>query len=503
MINNIPGLCVLAPLLAGLFVMLSPRPSVARRLFIGAVLAALTTMAGWAVTHVMAEGPLVLRLGGWVVPYGIVLVMDTLAAVMVTVSLFTALGCVLFGFADTPVEDEHPLRLPLVMCLMTGINLSFLTGDLFNLFVGFEVMLLSSYALLTLEVGARDSRHAFPYLIINLVASALFIGACGFTYSLLGTLNFAEMIVRADMLAGDFRLTSLGVFLAVVFSIKAGAFPLYYWLPGAYPIMPAPMTALFGGLLTKVGVYVLLRIFGTVFPVIEGLQTAFLWVGVVTIFTGVLGAVSQYSVQRILSFHIVSQIGYMLLALGLPGPEAMAAVILFLIHNILVKSSLFLVGGTILRVNGTDTLTGTGNLWRAMPILGILFLMQALSLAGLPPFSGFWGKVAIAMAGFNQGEWVAVGLAIAGSILTLMSMLKIWLGAFWKTDPAVPVNNDGRARWTVAVVALFAVAALWVGIGAENFARITRHAGAEAVDRAGYAANVHGANSTVYEGKQP
>ena len=501
--NNLPGLFVLLPLLAGLLAMLSPRPTLLRRVFIGAVLAALTVLSGWAVLHVVAEGPIVLRLGGWLAPYGIMLMMDTLAAILVTLSFFTALGCVLFGYADTAVDDEHPLRLPLVMCLMTGINLSFLTGDLFNLFVAFEVMLLSSYAILTLEVGARDSRHALPYLMINLVASALFIGACGFTYSLLGTLNFAEMIVRTDLLAGDFRLTLLAALLAVIFSIKAGAFPLYYWLPGAYPIMPAPMTALFGGLLTKVGVYVLLRVFGTVFPAMPGMQTVFLWVGTITIFTGVLGAVSQYSVQRILSFHIVSQIGYMLLALGLPGPEAVAAVILFLGHNILVKSSLFLVGGTIARVNGTDTLSGTGNLWRTMPIFGIIFLVQALSLAGLPPFSGFWGKVAIATAGFNQGEWVAVGLAIVGSILTLMSMLKIWLGAFWKTDAAVPVKCDARANWTVAITALFVVAALWVGIGAESFSRLSRHAAAEVLDRPGYVATVKAANTIIYEGKQP
>lgn len=503
MINNLPGLCVVLPLLAGLFVLLVPRPSAGRRVFTGAVLAALTVLAGWLVTHVVAEGPLVLRIGGWLAPYGIVLVMDTLAAIMVTLSFFTALGCVLFGFAETPVADEHPLRLPLVLCLMTGINLSFLTGDLFNLFVAFEVMLLSSYALLTLEVGARDSRQALPYLMINLVASALFIAGCGFTYSLLGTLNFAEMIVRADLLAGDFRLTLLAALLAVVFSIKAGAFPLYYWLPGSYPIMPAPMTALFGGLLTKVGVYVLLRVFGTVFPPMPGLQSVFLWVGVITIFTGVLGAVSQYGVQRILSFHIVSQIGYMLLALGLPGPAAVAAVILFLGHNILVKSSLFLVGGTIMRVNGTDTLSGTGNLWRTMPLFGVIFLVQALSLAGLPPFSGFWGKVGIAVAGLGQGEWTAIGLAIAGSILTLMSMLKIWLGAFWKTDETVPVKNDARARLTVAVTALFAAAALWVGIGAETFSRLSSHAAAEVLDRPGYVATVKTANITVYEGKQP
>lgn len=501
--QNIVGLLVVIPLLAGLIALLTPRPSGLRRLFVSATLASLTGLSVWLVAHVMANGALVLRIGGWPVPYGIVLVLDTLAAVMVALACFTTFTCVLFGFTETEARDEHPLRLPLVLCLLTGINLSFATGDLFNLFVAFEVMLLSSYALLTLEVGARDSRHAWPYLMINLAGSVLFIATCGFAYSLLGTLNFAEMAVRADLLAGDFRLTALAVLLAVVFAIKAGAFPLYYWLPFSYPIMPPAMAALFGGLLTKVGIYVLMRVFGTVFPAIPGLQSVFLWGGVITIFTGVLGAVSQYGVQRILSFHIVSQIGYLLLAIGLPGPEAWAAAILFLGHNILVKSSLFLVGGSVIRINGTDTLSGTANLWRATPWLGILFLVQALSLAGLPPFSGFWGKVAIAQAGFEQGAWLAVGLALAGSILTLMSMLKIWIGAFWRSDQKVPVRVDGRARAGIWATALFAAAALWVGLSAQMFVNLSRHAASETLDRAGYVKAVRAANETNYQGKQP
>ncbi len=503
MTANLPGLLVVIPLLAGLLILLTRRPSCGRRIFVAVVLGGLSGLSGWLVVQIAAGGPLVLRLGGWPVPYGIVLVLDLLAAIMVTLACFTTLVCVLFGFAEKPAADEHPLRLPLVLCLLAGINLSFVTGDLFNLFVAFEVLLLSSYGLLTLEAKARDTRQAWPYLMINLAGSVLFIAACGFTYGLLGTLSFAEMIVRSDLLAGDFRLTVLAVMLAVVFAIKAGAFPLYYWLPLSYPIMPAAMAALFGGLLTKVGIYVLMRVFGTVFPPIPGLPTVFVWVGVVTIFTGVLGAVAQSRIQRILSFHIVSQIGYMLLAIGLPGPEAWGAAILFIGHNILVKSSLFLAGGTVIRVNGTDELAGTGNLWRVMPLFGVVFLVQALSLAGLPPFSGFWGKLAIALAGFQQGAWVAIGLALAGGILTLMSMLKIWLGAFWRTDEAVPVRVDGRARLTVAVTALLAVAALWIGLGAQGFVGLARQAAEQTLDRAGYAATVQAANATVYEGKHP
>jgi len=344
--NNLAALPVVLPVVIALALVLWPKPTVFRRSLVGLVLAALLGFALWLVAEIAVAGPLVLRVGGWPVPYGIVLVADTLSAVMLALASFTALACAAYGFAETPMSEEHPLRLPLLLFLLAGIDLSFLTGDLFNLFVAFEVMLLSSYGLLTLESGARESRGALPYLTINLVGSALFLATCGFAYSLLGTLNFAEMIVRADALAGDPRLTLLGGLLMLVFGLKAGVFPLYYWLPTSYPILPAPVAAFYAGMLTKVGVYVLLRVFGTVFPASEhGLHTTLAWAAGFTMVVGVLGAVGQARVQVILSYHIVSQIGFMVLAIGLHSVAGFAAAIFYIIHHIVVKSALFLAGG--------------------------------------------------------------------------------------------------------------------------------------------------------------
>lgn len=501
---NLAGTPIVLPAVAALLILLAPRPSIARRTFVSLVLAALLGLALWLVGHVSSTGPIVLRVGGWPAPFGIVLVADTLATIMLGLSAFTALACTIYGFADTPTSEEHPLRLPLLLFLVAGINLSFLTGDLFNLFVGFEVMLLASYGLMTLEAGARESRQALPYLTINLVGSALFLAACGFAYSLLGSLNFAEIILRSDQLSGDPRLTLLGLILMLVFAMKAGVFPLYYWLPNSYPILPAPVAAFYAGMLTKVGVYVLMRVLGTVLPPGEqALHGLLAWSAGLTMVIGVLGAVGQSRIQSILSYHIISQIGFMVLAVGLHSVAAFAAAIFYVIHHIIVKAALFLVGGVVIRTHGTDELARTGGLWRGLPWLGILFVLQAMSLAGLPPLSGFWGKLMIIQEGFTQHEWTLVTLSLVASILTLVSMLKIWLSAFWDSAPPEPLRIDQRARRMTAIGLGMAAASLVIGLGAELFVRAATHAAAETLDRPGYVAAVMGANTTIYPGKHP
>jgi multicomponent Na+:H+ antiporter subunit D len=501
---NLAALPVIAPMLVALLLLAWPRPNVVRRVLMAGFLVGLLGFALWLVSYVQEAGPLVLRIGGWLAPYGIVLVADTLAAIMLGLAAFTGLACVLYGFAELPTRDEHPLRLPLLLLLITGINLSFVTGDLFNLFVAFEVMLLSSYALLTLEAGARESRQAWSYLTINLVGSALFLAATGYTYSLLGTLNYAEMIVRADALAGDFRLTLLAVVLLLVFGLKAGVFPLYHWLPGSYPMLPAPLAAFYAGMLTKVGVYVLLRMFGTVFPpTLENVHTLIAWTAGLTMVCGVLGAVAQSRVQTILSYHIVSQIGFMVLAIGFFTPFALTAAIFYIVHHIIVKAALFLVGGAVLRAHGTDELARGGGLWRLAPWLGILFVVQAMSLAGLPPLSGFWGKFMLVQEGFAQGQWVLITLSLVASILTLLSMLKIWLGAFWAESPATPPRVDGAAKRMTAVGLGMAAVSLVIGLNPQPFLATAEHAARETLDRPGYVARVLQANQHPVPGKHP
>lgn len=484
----LPALPIALPLLTAIAALLWRGPTRGRRRVVGGSAAVQLGVALWLAAQAYHGGPQAIALGGWAAPFGIVLVVDLLAAVMLSLGAVTTLASLLFGYAELSAGNEHPLRLPLVQFLVTGINLAFCTADFFNLFVAFEVMLIASYALLTLEADDWDIKQAFPYLALNLVGSTLFLVAAGLVYGMFGSLNFAQIAERADALAGTPQLTVLALLLLVVFGSKAGLFPLFYWLPNSYPILPSPLAALYAGMLTKVGVYVLLRIFGQVLPPdLSVVHTMMAWLAAATMIFGVLGAVSRNFIRGILSFHILSQIGYMVLAIGLFTPYALAAAIFYVIHHIIVKSALFMVGGTVVVLNRSDDLERTGQLWRLAPVLGIVFLLQALSLAGIPPLSGFWGKYMIIVEGLRQREWVLVACALAAGVLTLFSMLKIWNGAFWGGDATTRVHVDDR-RWKpmAAVTAGMTVLSLGIGFGAEFFLRVSHEAARQLMDRQGY-----------------
>ena len=489
---NLPILPIVVPFATALLTLVLWRPSKVRRWVVGGSAAAQLVIALVCVAQTYAAPARVLALGGWGSSAGIVLTVDLLAAIMVSLGAITALATLLFGFAELDHDDEHPLRLPLVQFMMVGINLSFCTGDLFNLFVAFEVMLLSSYALLTLESDDWDVKQAFPYLALNLVGSTLFLVAAGLAYAMFGTLNFAEIALRAGEMGNDARITLLGLLLMLVFGLKAGLFPLYYWLPNSYPVLPSPLAALFAGMLTKVGVYVLLRIFGQVLPPdLWVVHQSLAWLATLTMLFGVLGAVSRNFIRGILSFHILSQIGYMVLAIGLFTEYAFAAAIFYVIHHIVVKSSLFMVGGVAVVLNRSDDLTKSGRLWSVAPVLGLVFLVQALSLAGLPPLSGFWGKYMIVVEGLRQGQWVFVVVALLAGVLTLFSMLKIWNATFWRTEDHILLRLDD-ARWKpmTAVAAGMTVLSLGIGLGAEHVLRIAKEAARQLVDRSHYIEHV-------------
>jgi multicomponent Na+:H+ antiporter subunit D len=479
---------ILLPLLTALVALLWGRTSLARRGFVACSAWVQLGVSFLLVDRTLSEHAVVLGLGNWVPHVGIVLVIDLLSAVMLSLSSLVALASLLFGYAEAGVRREHPLRLPLVQFLVMGINLTFCTGDLFNLFVAFEIMLISSYALLTLEADDWDVRQAYPYIAVNMLGSALFISACGLAYGLFGTLNFADIALRAQAMSSDPRVHALGLLLLVVFGIKAGLFPLYYWLPNSYPTLPMPLAALYSGMLTKVGVYVLLRVFGTVLPHdFHFAHQLLAWLAGLTMLLAVLGAISRNFIRGILSFHILSQIGFMVLAIGFFTPLSFAAAIFYITHHIIVKSSLFLICGTAICLNRTDDLDRMGNLWSRTPWLGVLFLCQALSLAGLPPLSGFWGKYLILIVGIELGQYPLVIAAILASILTLVSMLKIWNAAFWNEAPAIPVRlNDRRWMRMAWVVAGLTLVSLAIGLGAEPFLRIAGLAAERVLDQSGY-----------------
>lgn len=481
------SLPVLLPFITGILLLLLRQNRSLRRtiavLSLLLQLGAAMVLAGTA----FSSGMEVMHLGSWKDPIGIVLVGDRTASILVILALLVTLTSTLAGFSERGPAHGNPMRLPLVQFLLTGIQLSFLTGDLFNLFVAFEVMLLSSYGLMTLEAEEGKLKQAYPYVLLNLVSSALFLAACGYTYALFGTLNFAGIAEAAAALestsGGPARIALLTAILAFVFSIKAGMFPLYYWLPNSYPTLPPSLGALYSGLLTKVGIYLLLRLLGTVMPPgQEGLYLLIAWLGGGTMLFGVLGAVSRMGIREILAFHVLSQVGFMILAIGFYTPFAFAAAIFYMIHHIIVKSALFLTASGVLLHQQTDHLARTGGLWRSRPWLGIAFLIMALSLAGLPPLSGFWAKLWILLEGLSEGYYVLVAVSLVASILTLASMVKIWFGAFWQPLPSGSVDQPAKTGLLWTALTLMIIISLGVSAGVEPLWEASRAAAAELLD---------------------
>ncbi|MEX0846968.1 MAG: proton-conducting transporter membrane subunit [Ilumatobacteraceae bacterium] len=395
--------------------------------------------------EVVSEDSMVVsRLGAWPAQVAITLVADRLSAMMLLVSVTVLTIVLAFAIGQRASDERSPFYHPVYLVLAAGIGQAFLAGDLFNLFVAFELLLMASYVLLTLDGTDAQIRTGTTYVVLNVVESFVLLTAIGLIFAATGTVSMAELPARLAELPDEVR-TGLNLLLLVAFGIKAAVFPLYFWLPDAYPTAPSSVTAVFAGLLTKVGVYAMLRTETLLFP--GGQSTLLLVIAGFTMIVGVLGAISHAEMKRILSFHIVSQIGYMVLGIGIGGDAAIAATVFYLMHHIPVKTSLFLVEGIVERETGTSAFDAVGGMARRSGFLAVLFLIPALSLAGLPPFSGFLAKYALVRAGFDDGQYVIVGVAIAGSLLTLISMTKIWNGLFWgEVEPAVPDGHVGVLR---------------------------------------------------------
>jgi multicomponent Na+:H+ antiporter subunit D len=431
----------------------------------------------------------VAQVGGWPAPAGITLIADRFAGIVLTVSSAMLLAVLIYAMAQLGRDAVDWWFHTKYLVLTAGVALSLVTGDLFNLFVGFEIMLIASYVLLTVKTGPGEVRATMSYVVINLVASALFLVVIALAYTTTGTLNLADLAVQLETVEPGVR-QGLGMLTLVVFGVKAAIFPLFMWLPDSYPTAPTPVTAIFAGLLTKVGVFVIIRTQTLLFGQDEP-STLLLFVAGATMTVGVLGAIAQNDIKRILSFHIVSQIGYMIMGLGFLSVAGLAATILYITHHIVVKTGLFLVGGLVEAEQGTGALDRIDGLLHRRPIIAAMFLPLALSLAGIPPFSGFVAKLALIQEGLQLDRGIIVAVSLAVSLLTLFSMTKIWGGVFW----GEPTPGNGRSRRGM-MVATGSVVALSLGVAlfAGPLAELAGRAAADLVDPAVYTGLVLGGN---------
>ncbi len=483
---------VLIPLLAGALSLLFWRSHTAQRWLGVMATGALLWTAVLLLLLTWREGIQVVEIGNWPAPFGIVLVSDLLGAIMVVLTGITGFATALYSLTSIPKQHEKYGYYPLLHLLLAGVCGAFLTGDIFNLYVWFEVMLVASFALIILGGERAQMEGAIKYVTLNLFSSALFLSAIGLLYGLVGSLNMADVADKLSQLSGEERglVSVISLLFLVAFGIKAAAFPLFFWLPASYHTPQVAVSAIFAGLLTKVGVYVLFRFYTLIFIDDTDLtHTILLWMGILTMLVGVLGAAAQFEFRRILSFHIVSQIGYMILGLAIFTPLALVGGVFYIMHHIIVKANLFLVSGLVYRLRGSYQLKDLGGLYRSHPWLALLFLIPALSLAGLPPLSGFFAKFVIIRAGIEAEQWLAVAVALLVGFLTLYSMIKIWNEVFWKAVPegasCTPriyhPQSEKLGMYYLPIIGLATMTVL-IGIAAQPIYELAEAAAAQLLD---------------------
>ena len=487
---------ILIPLAAGALSLIAWRSRQLQRGISIVGTGALLFASVWLLVSVYNNGIQVMYAGNWPAPFGIVLVADLLSSIMVLLTGITGLATALYSLATISKKHEHYGYYPLMHVLLAGVNGAFLTGDIFNLYVWFEVMLVASFALLILGGERAQMEGAIKYVTLNLVSSAIFLSAIGLLYGLTGTLNMADLAVKLADHQDNPMVQVVAMLFLMAFGIKAGAFPLFFWLPASYHTPRVAVSSLFAGLLTKVGVYALFRVFTLIFPLGDSLmRDLLLAMAGATMLVGVLGAAAQFEFRRILSFHIISQIGYMLMGLALYTPLAIIGGVFYIIHHIIVKSNLFLISGLVYRLQGSYDLKQLGGVWRSHPMIGVLFLIPALSLAGLPPLSGFFGKFIVIKAGIEIQNWWLVGIALLVGLLTLYSMIKIWAEVFWKAMPegaTAPAQQRGGTGLMVGTIVALASLTILIGIAAEPVYKLAEYTAAQLLDSQAYIQSVMG-----------
>lgn len=422
---------------------------------------------------VSSNGIEVLQAGAWAAPYGITIAADRLSALMILLSALMGFAVALYSMGSMDRSREQFGYYPLLQILLMGVNGAFLTGDLFNLYVWFEVMLIASFVLLALGGKREQLEGGIKYVTLNLLSSAIFLAGVGCIYGIAGTLNMADLAVQLGNHSNQTLVRVVAMLFLVSFGIKAAVFPLFFWLPASYHTPPVAVSAIFAGLLTKVGVYALIRVFTLIFGQdFAFFQPIFLTIAALTMVTGVLGAAAQWDFRRTLSFHIVSQIGYMLLGLAIFTPLALAGSVFYIAHHIIVKTNLFLISGLVAHLRGSFQFKKLGGVYKTHPWLSIFFLISALSLAGIPPLSGFWGKFVLLKAGIDAELYLVSSVALLVGLMTLYSMTKVWAEVFWKDQPTeyeadypITQRSNNRLQLTAYLLPIVALAGCTLVIG--------------------------------------
>lgn len=468
--NNIIVLPLVIPILTGILLVFLHRHVKTQR-WISIIATILNIVISFIILQkIQVEGILKLDFGGWIAPYGITFVADSFAVLLVLTANFVTAICLIYAMFSIGEKREKLFFYPFVHLLVAGVNGSFLTGDLFNLFVCFEVMLLASYALITHGGTRIQLRESIKYIVINVLSSSLFVIAIAYLYGSIGTLNLAHLSARIAESGQTPLLTAISLLFLIVFSIKSGLL-LYQWLPGSYSAPPTAIAALFGALLTKVGVYALFRTFSLLFyhePAVThnliGIMAA------ITLIGGSIGAIAYKNIRHIVAYNVVIAIGFILIGLAVSTQSAIEGSIYYLIHDMIIKALLFLLAGTMITLTRTSRFDQVSGLIRNYPVLGWLFFIAMLSLTGIPPFSGFIGKILVGYGAVETGHFLLLALGFISSLFVLYSLLRIFMNSFWGETMISEDQEAPLKKGLIIPCLILALATIALGVGAESIA---------------------------------
>lgn len=470
---------VIIPLLTGMILIIFQKNIQLQRILSLLALFATGVISILLMNQVKDGGIQTLQLGGWEAPYGISFVGDMFSVLLLLATSIVAVCCLIYAFPSIGRKQEKLYFYPLFLFLITGVNGSFLTGDLFNLYVFFEVFLVASYVLITLGGTGRQLRESLKYIFTNIIASAFFLIGVAYLYSMTGTLNLAHLSVRIAEVGQDGMITTVALLFLIVFALKAGLL-LFFWLPGSYSVPPTAIAAIFAALLTKVGIYAMIRMFTLIFyhePQITHLIIGIL--AAVTMILGGLGAIGFGDLRKIITYNVVISVGFIMLGLVSFTHEGLMGSIYYLLHDILIKALIFLIGGTVIHLTGTSRLKDISGLIRLNPQLGWMFFIAVLSMVGIPPLSGFLGKVFTIQGTFEAGYYWLGGIGLLASLFILYSMIKMFMNVFWGETILSQEEEKGTTKGLLFPIALLTIASLALGIGAEGIAGYVAQAAEE------------------------
>lgn len=409
--------------------------------FLGLVLAAVLFY------KVYSGGILIMNAANWRAPFGIVFVADLFSSSLVLITAIASLAVSVFSAAGINRARMLYGYFPIFHFLVMGLNGAFLTGDIFNLYVWFEVIIIASFVLMTLGGRKAQLEGAVKYMALNILASMFFLTGIGVLYGITGSLNMADLALRIPKVENQSLINLTSLFFLLGFGIKSAVFPLYFWLPSSYHTPPSAVAATFGGLLTKVGIYALFRVFTLLFTPDDTLKTLLVTIAVFTIVTGMFGALIKDNIRRLFSSLIVCHIGFMVGGLGVYSKIAMMGAVFYLFHDILVKTNMFLIAGLIRQLRGSMNMKLLGGIYGQYPKISLVIALVLFSLVGIPPLSGFWPKLYLIEAGFDTKKFLLVGGIIAGSFVTLYVIARMWSEVFWKD-----ASGDERIQDTFAAL---------------------------------------------------